>query len=467
MTTNKCLWGSASAAYQIEGAFNEDGKGQSIWDLWAHIPGKTFQGTNGDIATDHYHRFEEDVELMKAQGLQAYRFSIAWTRILPEGVGTVNQAGVDFYKKLIKTLKEAGIEPVITLYHWDLPQKLQDAYLGWEGRQIVEDFENYARVCFESFGEDVKYWIVMNEPNIFTGQGYSIALHPPGKTDEALYLKTYHHTALAHAKAVLLYKSMGLKGMVGSSIAFSPAYAASEKEEDQIALENYYATGPWWFMDSYFKGFYPEKAVAYYTEKGLMPEVTSEDLALLKAGAEAYDFIGINYYQTFMIAHNPIDGVGFQGMNTDGKKGSQKESGVPGLYKQIKNPNIDYTDWDWAIDPDGLTYGMLELKERYGKPVFISENGLGAFDKLTPEGTIEDDYRINFLSVHVDACEKAIEAGVDLIAYCTWSFTDLLSWLNGFQKRYGFVYIDFENGDLKRIPKKSYYWYKELIAQKG
>jgi 6-phospho-beta-glucosidase len=461
------LWGSASAAYQIEGAYESDEKGLSIWDEWTRLPGKTYKGTNGNVAADHYHRFEEDIALMKEQGLKAYRFSIAWTRILPNGTGEMNFKGIQFYKRLIQMLKDAAIEPVITLYHWDLPQVLQDAYEGWEGRQIVDDFDAYARVCFENFGEEVKYWIIMNEPNIFTGQGYMLALHPPGKTDESAYLKTYHHTALAHAKAVLSYKSMGYQGLVGSSIAFSPAYSASESAEDLKALDNYYATTNWWFMDSYFKGAYPEEGIRYFTQKGVMPEVTEEDLILLKAGAEATDFIGINYYQTAMIAHNPVNGVGFQGMNTTGEKGSQKESGVPGLYKMVQNPNVTYTDWDWAIDPDGLRYGMVELTERYHLPIFISENGLGAFDTINEDGSIDDDYRINFLEAHVKACEMAVDEGVDLIGYCTWSFTDLLSWLNGFQKRYGFVYIDFENEALTRIPKKSYYWYKKLIENNG
>lgn len=467
MIKENFLWGSASAAYQIEGAHQAEGKGTSIWDTWAHLPGKTFEGTNGDRACDHFDRFEEDVALMKAQGLKTYRFSIAWTRILPEGTGRINMAGIAFYQRLIKSLKEAGIEPMVTLYHWDLPQTLQDAYGGWEDRRVIEDFNAYARTCFEQFGDTVQYWIVMNEPNIFTHQGYMLGIHPPGKKDEAAYLKTYHHTALAHAKAVLSFREMNLKGMVGSSIAFMPAYAASDSAEDQKALENYYATNNWWFMDSYFKGQYPQTAVDYYEKKGLMPDVTTADLELLGAAAKAFDFIGINYYQTAMVAHNPEDGVSFSAMNTTGKKGSQKESGVPGLYKFVKNPNISYTDWDWAIDPQGLLYGMRELKERYGKAIIISENGLGAFDAIEDNGEIQDDYRIDYLKAHVEVCEEAVATGIDLLAYCTWSFTDLLSWLNGFQKRYGFVYIDFEDENRKRIPKKSYYWYQEIIANNG
>lgn len=461
------LWGSASAAYQIEGAYQSDGKGASIWDVWAHIKGKTFQGTNGDVATDHYNRYKEDIRLMKEQGLKAYRFSISWARILPEGTGSINQEGIAFYNRLIDELIENEIEPVVTLYHWDLPQTLQDRYLGWESPQVVEDFENYASVCFEHYGDRIKYWIVMNEPNIFTQLGYMTALHPPGKTDERLFLLTYHHTALAHAKSVLRYKAMGLKGIIGSSIAFQPGYAHTDHPQDLKALKNFYDLGLWWYMDVYFKGEYPVDAVTYYQEKGIMPEVSDADLKLLSAGAIACDFIGINYYQTAMVAHNPKDGVGFQGMNTEGKKGSQKESGLPGKYKIIRNESLEYTDWDWAIDPDGLRYGMVQLNERYQLPILISENGLGAFDQMDELGDVKDEYRIDYLKKHILACEKAVLEGVDLLGYMTWSFTDLLSWLNGYQKRYGFVYIDFESEHLTRMPKASYYWYSEVIKNNG
>ncbi|MCD4714111.1 MAG: glycoside hydrolase family 1 protein [Clostridiales bacterium] len=461
------LWGSASAAYQIEGAYEADGKGASIWDVWAHLPGKTFEGTNGDIACDHYNRYKEDVALMKEMGLQTYRFSIAWTRILPQGTGDVNLKGIEFYNNLIDELLANGIVPMVTLYHWDLPQSLQDLYGGWESRKIVDDFVNYARICFEYFGDRVKHWIVMNEPNIFTSLGYMLKLHPPGVQDEKLFLKTFHHTVLAHARTVLSYKEMGQDGLIGSSIAYSPSYAATDKKEDLEAKAMFDATGPLWYLDSYFKGDYPDEAVDYYTEKQVMPVVTEVDYDEMKRAALLCDFIGINYYQTSTVAHNPVDGVGFSGMNTSGKKGTQSDNGVPGLYKHVRNDNLEYTDWDWAIDPDGLRYGLELLKERYDLPIIISENGLGAYDTVTPDGRIEDDYRIDYLKKHVMACERAVDHGVDLMAYCTWSFTDLLSWLNGYKKRYGFVHIDFESEDLTRTRKKSFEWYKNLIASNG
>lgn len=461
------LWGSASAAYQIEGGYNQDGKGPSIWDVWAHIDGKTFEGTNGDIACDHYNRFKEDIALMKEMGLKTYRFSISWPRIIPNGTGSLNKKGIEFYDALIDELIKEGIEPMVTLYHWDLPQALQDEYGGWESRKVIDDFVAYADVCFKHYADRVKYWIVMNEPNIFTQLGYMLKLHPPGIEDEATYLKTFHHTVLAHAKTVLLYKESGYKGMIGSSIAYTPSYAASESIEDIEAKNNFDAVGPLWYLDSYHKGTYPKAGIDYFSKKGTMPEVTKDDQTLMEKGAKSVDFIGINYYQTATIAHNPEDGVGFRGINTSGKKGTQRENGVPGLYKQVYNDKLEYTDWDWAIDFEGLRYGLEELNERYGLPIIISENGLGAFDTVTDSGEINDDYRIDFLRKHILACEEAINNGVNLLAYCTWSFTDLLSWLNGYKKRYGFVYIDFDSKELNRIKKKSFYWYKNVIATNG
>ncbi len=461
------LWGSASAAYQIEGGFDADGKGQSVWDVWAHLPGKTYKGTHGDVAADHYHRYQEDIDLMAEMGLKTYRFSMAWTRLLPEGTGAVNEAGIDFYMKLIDGLLEKNIVPLVTLYHWDLPQALQDKYAGWLSPQVVDDFTAYATLCFERFGHKVKHWIVMNEPNIFTSLGYQLALHPPGEKNDAHFLLAYHHTALAHAKTVLLFKQKGFPGMIGSSIAYGPGHPITESAEDKRACDLYNAFGPDWYLDSYYKGVYPAEAVAYYEEKGIMPLVSAQDIALLKEAAEKADFIGINYYQTATLAHNPVDGVGFSGMNTTGEKGSQSENGVPGLFKHVKNPKLQHTDWDWAIDPKGLSIGLKDLWNRYQKPLLISENGFGAIDVVNDEGMIIDDQRIQYLSEHIDACRDAVDSGVDLLGYCTWSFTDLLSWLNGYHKRYGFVYVDYEGGTLTRIPKKSFDWYKEVIANNG
>lgn len=460
------LWGSASAAYQVEGAYNIDGKGVSIWDEWVKVPGKTFEGTNGDIAADHYHRYKEDIALMHEQGLRTYRFSISWPRILPQGRGEINQLGIDFYNNVINECLKYNIEPMVTIYHWDLPKTLQDEYDGWESRQIVEDFVEYARVCFENFGDRVKYWIVLNEPNIFTELGYLLAMHPPGKSDMKLKFQTYHHTALVHASVVELFKQQGYPGQIGSSIAYSNGYPASDREEDIEACRRYYETVSNYNMDIYFKGEYPEWGLSYLRAAGLAPDILEGDIELLKAGAEHTDFIGINYYQSNMLAYNPEDGVSLQKLNTSGKKGTAQESGIPGLFKMVLNPNLEHTDWDWVIDPDGLTQSLVEIHQRYGKPLIVSENGLGAFDKVE-DGQVHDGYRIDYLKKHILACYFAVQEGVDLLAYCTWSFTDILSWLNGYQKRYGFVHIDFEDDKLPRLKKDSFYFYQEVIETDG
>lgn len=450
------LWGSASAAYQVEGAYQADGKGPSIWDQWVQLPDKTFQGTNANVAADHYHRYLEDIGLMEEMGLGAYRFSISWPRIFPQGRGQVNPAGLAFYTELISALKSRGTEPIVTLYHWDLPLALQEEYGGWESRKIIQDFLLFAQTCFEAFADKVRYWIVLNEPNIFTQLGYLLALHPPGKSDLKTYLQTFHHTALVHAAVVKLFKDNGYPGYIGSSLAFTPAYPASHRAEDIQALEKYYATNCWWQLDIYHRGEYPALGAELYSQWGVAPVLTPEDEELLRHGAAGTDFIGINYYQSAMVAHHPCPEA----------NPGPGAAGFPGLYKTVVNPNIQYTDWDWAIDPDGLRHGLLQLHQRYQLPVIISENGLGAYD-IVEAGQIHDQYRINYLRQHILACHQAIQAGVDLWGYCTWSFTDLFSWLNGYAKRYGFVYIDFESGALTRIKKDSFYWYREVIASNG
>ncbi|WP_010096109.1 glycoside hydrolase family 1 protein [Ornithinibacillus scapharcae] len=462
------LWGSASAAYQVEGAWNEDGKGPSNWDQFVRIPGKTFKGTTGDTAVDHYHRYKEDIRLMAEQGLKAYRFSVAWTRIFPKGKGEVNEKGLQFYSDIIDELIKHKIEPILTIYHWDLPQALQDEYGGWESREIIRDFTNYSVTLFKHFGDRVKYWVSLNEQNIFVGFGYRNALHPPGVKDEKLFYQVNHHANLANASAIKEFRNYVPEGKIGPSFAYSPSYAATAKPEDILAAENAEELNAHWWMDIYAWGTYPQVAWNYLERKGLTPTIEDGDLELLKEGKP--DFMGLNYYQTTTFERNPLDGVSEGKMNTSGKKGSTEDSGVPGLFKTVKNENLERTNWDWNIDPTGLRIALRRITNRYGLPVLISENGLGEYDKLEDGGIVNDDYRIDYIRLHLKAIQEAISDGVDLIGYCTWSFTDLLSWLNGFQKRYGFVYVNqHEEGehDLKRIKKKSYYWYKEVIETNG
>ena len=463
------LWGSASAAYQVEGAWNQDGKGESIWDIYTKIPGKTYKGTNGDVAVDHYNRYKEDVALMAEMGLKAYRFSISWSRIYPKGRGEVNESGLKFYENLIEELIKNNIKPIITLYHWDLPQYLQDLYGGWESREVINDFNNYCITLFKRFGEKVKYWVTLNEQNVFINLGYMTALHPPGVKDLKRMLQANHMANLANAKVIESFRAYVPNGMIGPSFAFSPIYPNTCNPEDVLAAENAEELNCNWWLDVYCKGIYPAFAMKYYEKLGVAPVIEDGDLELLARAKP--DFIGINYYQTTTIERNGLDGVGVvEGMNNTGKKGTTQDSGIPGVFKNIKNPYLQYTNWDWSIDPEGLRIGLRRLTSRYGLPILITENGLGEFDKLEENEVVNDDYRIRYLSSHIKACKEAITDGVELLGYCTWSFTDLLSWLNGYQKRYGFVYIDRDENEvkeLKRIKKKSFYWYKELIKTNG
>lgn len=465
------LWGSASAAYQVEGAWNEDGKGISNWDQFVRIPGKTFKGTTGDVAVDHYHRYKEDIALMAEMGLKAYRFSIAWTRIYPQGHGPVNEAGIRFYDDLINECLKYGIEPMVTIYHWDMPQALEEEYHGWEDPRIIDDYVNYAKTLFAHYGDRVHYWITMNEQNVFTSLGWLMGMHPPGKTmDYKTFYQVNHHANMAHAKTVLAYKEAGYQGMIGASFAYGPSYALDCHPENAMAKADHDDLQAYWWMDVYAYGRYPRSAMAYLKANQIAPEMQPGDEEILKAAASQLDFMGVNYYQTAVVAYNPIDGVGLSTeMNNTGKKGTSKDTGMPGLYKNVKNPYLQTTDWDWTIDPMGLRMCCRTITSRYDLPIVISENGLGAFDRLE-NGQVHDDYRIDYISKHLQELKKACDDGCRVIAYCTWSFTDLLSWLNGYQKRYGFVYIDRdeeEGGTMDRYKKDSFYWYKHVIETNG
>ncbi|MFU2205424.1 glycoside hydrolase family 1 protein [Streptococcus pluranimalium] len=460
------LWGSASAAYQVEGAWNADGKSPSVWDNYVKLPGTTFKGTTGDIAVEHYNRYKEDVALMAEMGLKAYRFSIAWTRILPNGRGEVNEAGIAFYSNLIDELLKHNIEPLITLYHWDLPQCLMDEYGGWESRQIIRDFNEYATVLFERFGDRVKYWISLNEQNIFVSLGYQLAVHPPGVKDDNRMYKVNHIANLANATVINTFHQMVPDGNIGPSFAYSPVYSKDSDPINVLAAEKAEDLQAHFWMDVYLKGSYPKFALDYLQKSGIDLDIQDGDMALIASAKP--DFLGINYYQSNTMAFNPIDGVGQGEMNTTGEKGSSGESGIPGLFKRIQNDFVERTNWDWEIDPKGLEITIHRITSRYDIPILITENGLGEYDKVADDGHIHDDYRIDYLSSHISAVNEAISNGARVFGYCTWSFTDLLSWLNGYQKRYGFVYVDkyeVEEGTLARTPKDSYYWYKDLIEK--
>ncbi|MCH4057995.1 MAG: glycoside hydrolase family 1 protein [Lactobacillaceae bacterium] len=470
------LWGAASAAYQIEGAYNEDGKGPSIWDTYAHTEGNTYKGTNGDVAIDHYHHLEEDVGLMAKMGLKAYRFSVAWSRVIPDGEGEVNQAGLDFYIRLVKLLKENQIEPVLTLYHWDLPQALQDKYLGWESRKTVAAFAKYCRVLFETFKDDVKYWVTFNEQNVFTGLGYRWGNHPPKVTDIKRMYAANHIVNLANATAINLFHEMVPKGLIGPSFGYGPVYPLTGDPNDVLASVNADDFNNNWWLDVYCRGEYPYFMMKRLQAMGIAPEVTAADQKLLKSAKP--DFLGINYYHGGTVQTNrlqkkvaPTDKKDFS--STDPylmqPKEDQAQSPEIPMFNSVSSPYLEKTEWGWEIDPIGFRVALRQVYEKYRLPIFVTENGLGAADQLV-DGQVNDDYRIKYLADHVLTMKEAITDGVEMIGYCAWSFSDLLSWLNGYRKRYGFVYVDRDDDgpkELKRIPKASYYWYQKLIADNG
>lgn len=466
------LWGSASAAYQVEGGYAEDGKGMTNWDTFVRIPGKTYKGTTGDVAVDHYHRYREDIALMAEMGLKTYRFSVSWARIYPEGTGAVNEKGLAFYESLIDECLKYKIEPMVTIYHWDLPQTLVDTYGGWESPRIIDDYTAYAKTLFSRFGSKVNYWITLNEQNIFTSLGWLTAQHPPGKfDDQKMFYQVNHHAFMAHANAVLAYRQMGGAGHIGASFAYTPSYALDCRPINAMAKCNYDDMKNYWWMDVYALGRYPRTAMAYLEKKGIAPQMQEGDQELLKRAAAETTFMGVNYYQSCVCEYNPIDGATPYGlMNTTGIKGSAQETGIPGLFKNPSNPYLMTTDWDWSIDPSGLKFCCREITSRYALPVIISENGLGAFDKKEEDNRVHDMYRIKYLEEHLKALGEAIDEGCQVLSYCTWSFTDLLSWLNGYQKRYGFIYVDRneeEGASMNRFKKDSYYWYQKVIETNG
>lgn len=455
------LWGAATAAYQVEGGHDADGKGPSIWDIFAHKPGTTFQNTNGDVAVDHYHRFREDVALMAEQGLQSYRFSISWPRLFPQGRGAVNEAGVKFYSDLIDCLVENNVEPMITLYHWDLPQALQDEG-GWENRATAEAFVDYARLCYTRFGDRVKLWSTFNETVVFIGHGYITGSHPPSVRDPARAIQACHHVFVAHAGAVNAFRSSGIDGTIGFVNVLQTHTPLTDSAEDKQAAA--LADGIWthWLYDPVLKGEYPAELLAKTQALWNVPLFAPGDEKLLKENI--CDFIGLNYYKRETVAANHQQ-THLQS-NHSGEKNSGHEFGFKDLFKFVRNPQGVYTDWDWEIYPQGLTDGILQIKARYGDiPIYITENGLGAKDPII-DGEVVDDPRIDYLKIHIDAVEAAMQQGADVRGYYPWSFIDLLSWLNGYQKQYGFVYVDHKNG-LARKRKKSFFWYQELIASRG
>ncbi len=443
MFSKDFVWGAATAAYQIEGAWDQDGKGESIWDRFSHTSPR-MQNT-GDVACDHYNRLEEDVTLMKNLGLKSYRFSFSWTRIFPNGIGEPNQKGIDFYKKLVRLLEEANIMPFATLYHWDLPQALQDTG-GWREKCTVEAFKEYAKFMFNEF-PSINHWITFNEPFVVSVLGHGTGTIAPGITDLKLAYQVSHHLNLAHAHAIKEYRKSGLNGKIGAAISLVTCYPESDNPKTIEASQMIDIGKNRWYLDPMLKGKYPDGALKMMQQMLGAPDVTEDELKFMEDNLP--DFVGVNLYTRFLIK----DGTDPMTFKPDNLSAREIES------------NENYTNMGWEIYPDALKDMLLILRNEYGNPeIYITENG-ASFKEPNEATYIEDDNRIEFLNKYINAVKEAISEGVNVKGYFVWTLMDNLEWAEGFSQRFGLIHIDFNT--LKRTPKKSYYSYKRIIENNG
>ncbi|MFK4304413.1 MULTISPECIES: glycoside hydrolase family 1 protein [unclassified Paenibacillus] len=453
------FWGGSTSAYQVEGAWDEDGKGPSVIDMANHVEGVT----DFKVTSDHYHMFKEDVALMAEMGFKAYRFSIAWTRIYPQGVGEVNQKGIAFYSSLIDELIKYGIEPIVTMYHFDLPYALEKQG-GWSKRETIDAFEQYAKTLYENFGDRVKYWLTINEQNMLILHPGSIGtLDTSLENPQKVLYQQNHHMLVAQAKAMVLCHEMLPDAKIGPAPNIGVIYPASSKPEDTLAADNYAAIRNWLYLDMAVFGRYNHIAWSYLVEKGYEPVIEEGDMDILAKGNP--DFIAFNYYTSQTVGESLDDGNDFS------HTGDQHEIvGEPGAYRGSVNPNLQTTEFGWEIDPVGFRSTLRQIYSRYHLPLIVTENGLGAFDKLEEGDVVNDPYRIDFFKKHIDQIQLAITDGVEVFGFCPWSAIDLVSTHQGSSKRYGFIYVDreeFDLKDLRRIRKQSFYWYQKLIATNG
>lgn len=461
------LWGASTSAYQVEGAAEIDGKKLSQMDVLNADTGFA----NADVASDVYHRYKEDIQLMKEAGFTAHRFSIAWSRVFPDGVGEVNQKGIEFYDNFIDELLANGIEPVPTLYHYDMPMALVEKYDGWINRQSVEDFKYYAKFIIDRYKDKVKKWLTINEQSIIVEFWYKKNYIPEKYLDDPqVKFQLNHHLNLAHAFACSYVHEVVEDGIVGAAIGYSPVYGVDSTPKNMLAMLNAEDLKNHYFLDIYFKGKYPVGAMSYLKEKGWAPKIEEGDMAAIKKGYS--DFLGVNYYASKCVKYPEGENNIYQEAksNLAGKKNSMGAYEImPDFYQYIKNPNAETNDWDWTIDPIGFEYLLRDIYERYEIPMIITENGLGAYDTLNEDGTVHDDYRIDYWEQHLKSIHRAIELGVPVFGFLPWSAIDVLSTSNGYKKRYGFVYVDRdeEGGTLDRYKKDSFYWYQKVIETNG
>ncbi|MGG0153368.1 glycoside hydrolase family 1 protein [Bacillus mycoides] len=448
------LWGASTSAYQVEGAYNEDGKGLSVQDVKV-IPEGTSDFT---VCSDHYHHFKEDVKLFSELGLNIYRFSIAWTRILPNGTGEVNEKGITFYSNLIDELLKHDIVPLITMYHFDLPYELEKKG-GWSNRATIDAFVKYCEILFERFGDRVKNWLTINEQNMMILHGQAIGTSILSQKE--LYQQN-HHMLLAEAKVTNLCHEMVRDAKIGPAPNISYVYPKTCKPNDIIAAQNCNAIRNWLYLDMAVYGRYNNIAWNFMKSKNIEPVILEGDMEILASSKP--DYIAFNYYSSITVSEYDenfvIDDAGDQ----------QIEVGEEGFFMGDDNEYLELTEFGWEIDPIGFRATLREVNDRYNLPIIVTENGIGAYDKVDEDGSVQDHYRIDYLKKHIEQMELAIADGVDVIGYCPWAAIDLISTHQGFRKRYGFIYINRDEDDLKdlkRIKKQSFYWYKEVISSNG
>lgn len=436
------IWGIGNSAYQSEGAYKEDGRGESIWDRYCHIPGNVVDGESGDVTSDFYHRYKEDIALLKKMGIPEFRMSIAWTRIIPDGRGEINPKGIEFYHKVLDELKSAGIDVMVTLYMWDLPQKLQDIG-GWANRDVTDYYERYARVLFDAYGDKVKTWVTFDEPWCGAFIGNYLGTYAPGLRDFSTALLVSYNMLLAHGKAVKACHEMLPDSKIGVALNLSDCKSATDKKQDQIAAIRADGYRNRWFLDPLYKGEFPQDMLDWYQDQGVvLPDILDEDLSII---SERQDFLGINFYSPHFYIHD--------------------ESSWPVKCTALKTGK-PLNDINWEIVPEAIYNILARLKRDYGDiDIKITESGNCVTDNVNREGKIADDGRIDYLYEHLIQLHRAMNEGVNVSAYYAFSFIDNLEWTLGFTKRFGLVYNDFETQ--KRIIKESGHWYAKVIENNG
>lgn len=427
------LWGTATAAFQIEGSPAADGKGESNWDRFSHTPGKINDGSTADVACDHYRRWREDIGLMEWLGVNAYRFSVCWSRIQPQGRGPINRRGLDFYSRLIDTLLERGITPMVTLWHGDHPQALEDVG-GWTNRDMIERYADYATVLFETLGDRVRHWITLNEPNCFLYQGYGDGRCPPGSTDWKLAYQAVHNALVGHGAAVQRFRDCGAEGGIGITMSCQLWTPASDTPADLRAAGLAHLQNHAWLLDPLHGKGYPDAFVEYLG--ALAPEIHDGDLETI---ATLTDFLGVNYYKNMAVRAGTLRPARHEGLQTDIVIERQTD------------------------DPAAFTELLQRLNRDYGprRVFYVTENGRYEDDRLGEDGACRDPERVAYLSGHVAALREAIRAGVDVRGYCVWSLLDNFEWSAGYTARYGLFYTDYPGQ--RRIPKDSARWYRDWL----